>query len=710
MNVLFSLNLSILTAALLIGSILLGVHVFSSARASFLGLFVDGGFLFLCSIVVVQMLAGWLNVLNIVGVSVIGYVWAIFMILTSWPSYARFSKFPKRPSIYWILLAPLGIFLLIELFNALILPVWEYDSVSYHLPMVAYWFLHHTLRDTFFAVYAGPVGYYPGTGELFTLWPLTLIKTDAVANVQNICLCLLFAITSLQLTRLFKIPDRCGVLFPFLFLSSPIILKEIGTAHVDLFYALTFLFGILFLSEFALKGDQSSLVAFSLSFGLFLGSKYLAIPAALLLAAIAAIVIFRNGSKEGWSKLFPTLLIGLIGFLLTGGLWYFRNILLTGNPIFPAALNIGHWNIWQGYGSMTDQLFSASLLHKLPSLSWHDINQLSHLFIRRTGYQTLLEIAVWLGYVTSLIFFLVWKRWRTFSWPDLFLFLSLPIFLSLYVAAPNSYTDLDANIRYSVLFFLSGALLVAYVANRHRWIWSFLIVAATVVVIVTVWKVLHLSDLPHEVGTLRLIRSYEYLFVPFALRVGIITTFISMAIFLSWNSRRRRLHILLSILIAPTLFFLGNGSIFAVREERQWISLQEKYPALSPLINAFSWIEKNTLPNDRIAFSGFHFNYPLYGMRLDRDVRYVSVNDCLNCNYVDFRDDNEGVFARASREQWLRNLQSENISYLVLFNEFGYMKYEPSWVKDSSGFFEEAFNQANVVVYKLHPDVLSVAR
>jgi hypothetical protein len=694
-----AINASLLNAVLLLGSAALSVRIFK--KESFTGFVAYTGFIFLCSIIGIQTIVGWLDLLSILLVSLLGYAWAITMLILGWKDLMRDCPRPKN-YVWPMIFAPFGIFLFIELFNALLLPVWEYDSVSYHLPMVRDWLASGSLRDVYFSVYAGPVAYYPGTGELLTLWPIVLTGTDLFANTQNIFLLPLLFTVCLHLARRMGMRDRSAYLLPVLFCASPLLLKEIGTPHVDLLYALGFAYCLLAAWEFAVSGNRKQIVMAGLALGLFVGSKYLAVPVGGLYAIVFTVLLGRSIYKN---HSIPTLhiFLGILGFFLIGGLWYVRNIMLTGNPIFPSSISIGPWTIAEGYGSFTHQAFSDTIYAQLPALTMYDMLDMAGQFVLRSGFQTVVMI---IAYVLLLIGWIKSSRKIRWNNPAFFLCsylaLAFPFLLALYIVTPNSYVHFDANIRYALLALFHGALLIAYCAHTfpqlRMLIWTLTVVsiaASTIHAFIT-------PDLPHELGTLRYIGKFPATFGIYAIKAVVVIAFIK-GLFLLRTHRYRMPLLCAALVVSPALLILGNDSVLRIRADNQYMFLEAKYPDLAPLIHGFAWLEEYVPMEQSVAFSGFHFQSPLYRQDLRRDARYVSVNDCRDCNYADFRSEPEGVFARADKNIWLENLKASGVSHIMLFDELGYMEHENIWVNESPERFEQTFAEDDVRILRVLP-------
>jgi len=80
--------------------------------------------------------------------------------------------------------------------------------------------------------------------------------------------------------------------------------------------------------------SRADLMVFAAAIGLAAGSKYAGAALALPFAAVGAIALVRRrraiGARDVW--------LALAIVLASGGFWYARNILVTGNPLYPVAV------------------------------------------------------------------------------------------------------------------------------------------------------------------------------------------------------------------------------------------------------------------------------------------------------------------------------------------------------------------------------------
>lgn len=670
------------------------VRLFPDRTKSLAGFLMYTGFFVVAFVVGVQIVVGSIGFLMAPVVSVVGYALSIGVIAAtraSWRSWSL-ASWSIRPW-HLVLFIPVVALLVVETFNAFLFPVWEYDSVAYHYPIIRDWFTQQTLWTIPFTAFAGPVGYYPSTGELLTLWPVLLTGSDALVNVPNSLLFLVLIASAFHIAErlnLKKSAPLCVALIAY----TPLLWKELGTQHVDLFMTIAFLWSLLFIWEFWRERRPADLALSFAALGLFIGTKYLSLPFAVpLLLVLAHAIVFPYRRFFTTRSLTP-LGIGLIASLVLGGFWYVRNAAFTGNPLFPATVEAGPF-VLAGYGGHSEAIFGRSILHMLFTLTPTDMLRLARTYVERAGWQSLLIDAALLACVISLCLTRFKQWWKR---ADAWLAMLVLVYSYCYAAAPNSFGDFDANIRYSLPLLVTGYLLVAVTAERHKrfaFLWG---IAAAALIVITIFHTIGRIDLPHDLLSGRLAATYPSMF-------AMLLTQIMFVILIAWLAYRfgRRtwaLPLALSVLV-PGALFLNAGLWNDVRAVEVFPSLMQKYPAYVPLLNAEKWLQENA-PDASVAFAGFSFVPPLYGPLLERDVFYAPVRACESCTYHEVQSATGGILSGADRDAWMANLRARNAAYLILFNERGYMdpEMEPRWVQELPTVFEAVFEDGEVTVYR----------
>lgn len=238
--------------------------------------------------------------------------------------------------------------LTVRLLLARLAPPEGWDSLGYHLPFVVRWIQQGNLDLT---GWAGTHRYFAWNGELLSAW-LGLLDggaLDAAKLPQILALPLLYSSASVLGRRLAG--ARWAAACALAVVSLPIVLIQSGLAYVDVLYAAFWIAAVAAAVAWARTGRPVHFAAFAAAAGLAWGTKstiyYLAplliVPtAALWTSASCRKTAVRNGA-------------GAAALLLAGGAGsYIRNLVLTGNPIFPFGLSLGGIKIFKGVVSAAD--------------------------------------------------------------------------------------------------------------------------------------------------------------------------------------------------------------------------------------------------------------------------------------------------------------------------------------------------------------------
>jgi len=279
--------------------------------------------------------------------------------------------------------------------------------------------------------------------------------------------------------------------------------------------------------------------------------------------------------------------------------------------------------------------------------------------------------------------------------------------------AHYTYINLTPNIRYAMMFLVLGSLGVAFVATR-------MIMSKTLLACFTwlifIYNLAFLILFPpmDMVKNDRLLLDWTlflkypnlfYLFLLILVILGVLILSI-----MKINKNKRIWGSLVSI------FFLAFG-VFSfglwqktvpIREELKnyfftfWYKEQE--PQFSyKLAKASDWFEKNTVAA-KIAYSGFNFHYHFFGRKWQNEVSYVNINECLNCQYVDFKNNPLSIRRDPNYGNWLANLKAEQKDYLVLAPSAtpDVEVYEFGWAKKNPKNFKEVWREGEVYIYKIN--------
>lgn len=257
-----------------------------------------------------------------------------WMYLTTWRVPPRVSAAAaSRAFLILYMIVVLGVILISALG-----PEIEYDALFNHLEVAKVIAETHRLRP----IRDIPQTFFPKhTTVLFALG--MLLHSEITAKLIHYLFGVLTMVSAYALARRL-LSHSAGLLASAILVSSPILIWEMHTAHVDCGYAF-----YVFLSLYAIvlwldTGQQHWLWVGTFLTAWSLGTKYQALFGLGSLAVVVAVETLRQ--RRGWREAFARAV--KFGIVATAGLlpWGIVNWLETGNPVFPFLNGIFKSTYW----------------------------------------------------------------------------------------------------------------------------------------------------------------------------------------------------------------------------------------------------------------------------------------------------------------------------------------------------------------------------
>ncbi len=207
------------------------------------------------------------------------------------------------------------------------------DVTSFHLPNVARWIQHSTMWQIDDFIPDRSPGYYPGTGDVFSLSVMLPWRSDFLVRFVNYPLLVLVGLSCYALARELRAPAATAALLATTFVAMPVVSWVAFSTLADTSMLAPFAAGAFFLVRYWRTGNRFDLVLAALGLGLSLGTRWYAVP------AVGAVVLvwFAAGLVAGGPRR-PVIarLAGITGLvLLAGGFWLVRNWAFSDNPLYP---------------------------------------------------------------------------------------------------------------------------------------------------------------------------------------------------------------------------------------------------------------------------------------------------------------------------------------------------------------------------------------
>jgi len=203
------------------------------------------------------------------------------------------------------------------------------DALIHHLAIPKLWILHGGFYDIKWADFS----YFPMNVNLLYVLPL-YFHMDFVPNLIHMGFGIGTAALIYQYlnNKFGRVPGLLGVL---VFVSTPIVIRLSTQAYVDLGLCFFTTACILYFIRYRDSGFKEFrwLLVSSISMGLALGTKYNALVIWFFLT-LSIVFIYSRDTKKQWESI----RLGVIFFLISLAVfspWLVKNMILTGNPLYP---------------------------------------------------------------------------------------------------------------------------------------------------------------------------------------------------------------------------------------------------------------------------------------------------------------------------------------------------------------------------------------
>jgi hypothetical protein len=213
------------------------------------------------------------------------------------------------------------------------------DGPIYHLYFAARWWK----AGRVFLI-ASPFGesaatYFPANGDLWFAWLMTSWGSDRLAKVGQAPFLLLAGLAAYATARALGTSRSAGVVATCWFLSSTPLLIFTFEPNVDTIFVAAYLMAAyFFLRASRSGGDTAGWFLGSLAAGAALGTKAVGIVFVPPLIGIALMVVLVQPVPK--RTRFNRAVVIVVAPLISGGFWYIRNAVLTGNPLYPLTLRL----------------------------------------------------------------------------------------------------------------------------------------------------------------------------------------------------------------------------------------------------------------------------------------------------------------------------------------------------------------------------------
>jgi hypothetical protein len=222
------------------------------------------------------------------------------------------------------------------------------DGPIYHLFFAASWWKAGRLY-----LLATPFGetaatYFPANGDLWFTWLMASWGGDPLAKIGQAPFLVLAGLAAFGCARRLGAGCSASAVATCWFVSSTPVLLWSFEPNVDTIFIAGYLVAAYFFLRVSLgEGSTAAVFLGALAAGLALGTKAVGVVfiPPLLVLAMGAILVQSEAAR---TKIVRVLAIALVPFV-SGGYWFIRNGLLTGNPVYPLEIRWWGLAVWHGW-------------------------------------------------------------------------------------------------------------------------------------------------------------------------------------------------------------------------------------------------------------------------------------------------------------------------------------------------------------------------
>jgi len=574
----------------------------------------------------------------------------------------------------------LGFFIPLFFIN-LVNPPFYVDSQTYHLAFPALWIQQGSLINPV-VIWGTPRGvpafsavtYYPINAQLFFAWLMLPLKNAFLADVGEAPFYIVGILAIYSILRKYGVKYDAALFCGFLWALVPNILRQmLYGSLIDVICAATLL--VLLNSLLILKEEFSlkNALVFGTALGIFIGTKIINIVWAGAFVPFFFYCLVKNYRGAGIKKI--TAVIGVITVftVLFGGYIYIKNIIYTGNPVYPIAIKLFGHQLFAGLGDSAAYGRALRAAIRFPDILWKE----------GLGGQFLLFILP--GTFIPWLFFKYIKE-KAKPVGEYFLLFITPFFMALlyFMLIKTGW------VRYIIPYLGVGLIAMVIFLSKFK--------AGYVYIYIT--------------GIVAVIASTAKLGNGFLLAISLVFTLVLFALLLFVGKHNPAIKVVFNFKISAIIVLIAVVSLIWLNWDydknefaRYPVILSKKEARLKDRLLGWQWLNEHTGTGRRIAFIGRSEIYPLLGTHLKNEIFYAPVNRVS----LDAYAPTDGFYRKEKDfAVWLMNLRKMRANYIFVAlpnaednesEDATAFPVEDNWCRQNPGYFKNVFVNSLTRIY-----------
>jgi hypothetical protein len=211
------------------------------------------------------------------------------------------------------------------------------DFTVFHLPGVARWLQIGSAWRNNALIPDYPVGAYPNNGDVVFLAAVLPWRNDAFVRLTNFPFLALAGISVYAIAQELRAPRAAAVLFGAVVVATEsVLVTALDRVKPETLMLAMLGAGVLFLLRHRRTGRTAELVLAGTGLGLAFGARWEGV-----MAVAVILIVFTAGAALAGQR--PRLVVRSLAILAsmilaTGGFWLVRNVVVTGDPVFPVKV------------------------------------------------------------------------------------------------------------------------------------------------------------------------------------------------------------------------------------------------------------------------------------------------------------------------------------------------------------------------------------